>query len=189
MLVFPQPLFAPPNAVNKLWRRSLFTESGVRFPDRQWFEDLATVPWLYLHAERFSVLGKPWYVYLQRSGSIMTSDKALRNAEIITAVDAVLDAYRVSGLFERYEKELEYMALYHQLLTACDRVALIDPQNPVLPQLVEDYERKFPDWRDNPYVKSMSAKYKLLVNLIVRRRFREVKILMEANNQLRRKDR
>jgi glycosyltransferase involved in cell wall biosynthesis len=185
----PQLLFAPPNAVNKLWRRRLFTESGIRFPDRQWFEDLATVPRLYLQAESFAVLRKPWYVYLQRSGSIMTSDKALRNREIITAVDTVLEAYRDTGLYERYEAELCRMALYHQLLTSCDRVALIDPKSPVLPELVEDFERKFPYWRKNRYVRQMSQKHKLLLELIIRRRFREVKALMEANNHLRRKER
>ena len=185
----PQLLFAPPNAVNKLWRRRLFTESGIRFPDRQWFEDLATVPRLYLQAEEFAVIGKPWYIYLQRSGSIMTSDKALRNREIITAVDTVLEAYRAAGLYERYESELCRMALYHQLLTSCDRVALIDPKSPVLPELVEDFERKFPHWRENLYVRQMSKKYRLLLELIVHRRFREVKALMEANNRLRRKDR
>ena len=185
----PQLLFAPPNAVNKLWRRRLFTESGIRFPDRQWFEDLATVPRLYLAARSFAVLGKPWYVYLQRSGSIMTSDRALRNREIITAVDTVLEAYRAAGFYERYEAELCRMALYHQLLTSCDRVALIDPKSPVLPELVEDFERKFPYWRKNRYVRQMSQKHKLLLELIIRRRFREVKALMEANNHLRRKER
>ena len=186
---YPQLLFAPPNAVNKLWRRRIFIESGIRFPDRQWFEDLATVPRLYLQAESFAVLGKPWYIYLQRSGSIMTSDKALRNREIITAVDTVLETYRAAGLYERYEAELCRMALYHQLLTSCDRVALIDPKSPVLVELVEDFERKFPHWRENRYVRQMSQKHKLLLELISRRRFREVKALMEANNRLRRKER
>ena len=185
---YPQLLFAPPNAVNKLWRRRLFTENGIRFPDRQWFEDLATVPRLYLQAESFAVLGKPWYVYLQRSGSIMTSDKALRNREIITAMDTVLEAYRAAGLNERYEAELCRMALYHQLLTSCDRVALIDPKSPVLIELSEDFERKFPHWRENRYVQQMSKKHRLLLALIARRRFREVKTLMEANNRLRRKN-
>ena len=185
----PRLLFAPPNAVNKLWRRSLFTESGIRFPDRQWFEDLATVPRLYLQAQSFAVLGKPWYVYLQRGGSIMTSDKALRNREIITAVDTVLEAYRRAGQYERYEKELCRMALYHQLLTSCDRVALIDPKSPVLSELAEDFERKFPRWRENPYFKEMSPKHRLLLELIARRRFREVKALMEANKRLRGKGR
>ena len=45
---YPRQLLEAPNAWNKLWRRSLFTESGIRFPDRLWFEDVATTPRLYL---------------------------------------------------------------------------------------------------------------------------------------------
>ena len=118
----------------------------------------------------------------------MTSDKALRNREIITAVDTVLEAYRAAGLYERYEAELCRMGLYHQLLTSCDRVALIDPKSPVLIELSEDFERKFPHWRENRYVQQMSKKHRLLLALIARRRFQEVKTLMEANNRLRRKN-
>lgn len=182
---YPQLLCEAPNAVNKLWRRSLFTESGVRFPERLWFEDLATVPRLYLHAERFRNLARPWYLYLRRGGSIMTSRGIERNLEMIPAVDAVLAAYREAGLFERYHAELEYMALYHQLLTSCDRVALIDPKSPVLSGLVEEFLNKFPRCRENPYVRSMPPRHKLLVRLIIRRRFGAVRALMALNKRVR----
>ena len=59
----------------------------------------------------------------------------------------------------------------------------------MLDELVKDFERKFPHWRENRYVRQMSLKHKLLLELIARRRFREVKALMEANNCLRRKER
>ena len=184
---YPQQLCEAPNAVNKLWRRRLFTDSGVRFPDRLWFEDLATVPRLYLHAGRFRNLARPWYRYLRRGDSIMTSKGVERNGEIITAVDTVLEAWRVAGLFERYRRELEYLALYHQVLTSCDRVAQLDPASPLLPRLVDDYLQKFPDFRQNPYVRAMPAKHKLLLGLILRRRFAEVKALMALNDRVRRK--
>ena len=182
---WPQLLCEAPSAVNKLWRRSLFTESGVRFPDRLWFEDLATVPRLYLYARRFRNLARPWYLYLRRGDSIMTSKGIERNAEIITAVDTALDAWREAGRFERCHDELEYLALFHQVLTACDRVALLDPKSPLLPLLVDDYLRKFPDFRRNPYVRAMPAKHRLLLELILRRRFEAVKALMALNDRVR----
>ena len=182
---WPRQLCEAPNAVNKLWRRSLFLDSGIRFPDRLWFEDLATTPRLYLHATRFRNLARPWYHYLRRSGSIMTSKGIERNGEIITAVDMVLDAWREAGLFGRCHDELEYLALFHQVLTACDRVALLDPRSPLLPRLVDDYVQKFPDFRRNPYVRAMPAKHRLLLELILRRRFDAVKALMALNDRVR----
>ena len=185
---YPQLLCEAPNAVNKLWRRRLFTDSGVRFPDRLWFEDLATVPRLYLHAQRFRNLARPWYLYLRRGGSIMTSKRVERNLEIITAVDTVLEAWRAAGRFEDFRAELAYAALYHQLLTSCVRVAQLDPKSPVLPRLADDYLQKFPDFRQNPYVRTMPARHRLLLRLILARRFGAVKALMDLNDRVRRKE-
>lgn len=181
---YPQLLFCRPNAWNKLWRRRLFAEGGIRFPDRMWFEDLATSPRLYLAAETFRAIHRPWYVYGEHSGSIMTSARLQRNLEIIPAVDMALDAFRERGLYARYQNELEYLALFHQVLTACDRVALADPSSPVLPQLLEDFTGKFPRYAENPYVQAMGKKHRLLLALIVRRRFGEVKALLTLNRHL-----
>ena len=181
---YPQLLCEAPNAVNKLWRRSLFAD-GVRFPDRVWFEDLATVPRLYLRAGRFRNLARPWYLYLRRGGSIMNSKSLARNEEIIPAVDAVLTAWREAGLFERDRAELEYMALFHQLLIACVRVARVDPHSPVLMRLAENFEQKFPRFRENPYLRGMSRRHRLLLRLILRRRFGAVKALMALNDRVR----
>ena len=182
---YPQLLFERPNAWNKLWRRALFTETGIRFPDRLWFEDLATSPRLYRRAARLRSLDRAWYVYRERRGSIMNSARAQRNLEIIEALDTSIRDFREAGLAERYAAELEYMALYHQLLTACDRVALIDAHSPVLPRLVDDFLEKYPRWTENPYVRAMPPKYRLLVALSVRRRFGAVRALMSLNRRLR----
>ncbi len=185
----PELIFSPPNAVNKLWKRSLFLDSGVRFPDRLWFEDLATVPKLYLHAEKMRRLPRPWYRYLRREGSITLSSHAERNLEMIDALDSTLSYYRELGAFERYEKELCYLAVFHELLTSQTRVNLIDPRSPVQDALLEDFLRRFPDYEKNPYVRSMPAKHKLLVGLIAARRRGAVHLLMRGNELLRRKDR
>ena len=182
---YPRMLCEAPNAVNKLWRRSLFTESGVRFPDRLWFEDLATVPRLYLYAKRFRNLARPWYLYLRRGGSIMTSGQIERNLEMIRALDTVYAAWREAGRFESRRAELEYLGLFHQYLTSCVRVAQLDPRSPVLPRLAEDFERKFPRFRENPYLPGMPLKHRLLLRLIARRRFGAVRALMTLNDRAR----
>ena len=118
----------------------------------------------------------------------MTSKGIERNLEMIRALDLVLDAWREAGLFERYHAELEFLAIYHELLTSCVRVAQLDPHSPVLPRLAEDFERKFPRFRENPYLRGMSARHRLLLGLILRRRFGAVKALMALNDRVRRKE-
>lgn len=184
---YPRQLLEAPNAWNKLWRRSLFTESGIRFPDRLWFEDVATTPRLYLRAKSMTHVARPWIRYLQRGGSITKAKNLDRNLEIIQVVDSSLEDFRRQGAFSRYRPELEYMTLYHQLLTASVRVSRIDPDSPAADTLLQDFLRKFPDYRRNPYLKTMSPRHRLLLWLILRRQRRAVARLMELSDRLRKK--
>lgn len=177
----PSLLLSPPNAVNKLWRRSLFADHGIRFPDRKWFEDLATVPRLYLRAGTIRALPHTWYRYLQRDGSITRSADPSRNLEMLDAIETVVTDYRQSGAFERYRRELEAMAAYHELLTSSTRVNLINPKSPVQDALLEDYLSRFPGWRENPYIRSWPGKHRLLLSLILRRRRTLLHALLKLN--------
>ena len=104
---------------------------------------------------------------------------------MITAMNEVLDYYRVQGVFERYRRELEYMAFYHEFLTSVTRVNLIEPRSDVQEKLREDYLTKFPEYRSNPYFRSAPAKYRLLAFLIQGRLWRGVHLLMSANNRVK----
>ena len=181
---YPEYLHCPLNACNKIWRLGLFTENGISFPDRLWYEDVATTPKLTLHAERILYRPIPWYCYLQRRGSITNATSAGRNTEMITAMNSSLDYYVSAGQYERYHDVLEYMAFYHEYLTSVTRVNLLDPASEVQEQLRDDFIRRFPDYRKNPYFRRAPKKYRLLEILIRRRQWRAVHLLMTANNRV-----
>lgn len=180
---YPELLFAPPNACTKIWRRELF--SGLRFPDRMWFEDLCTTPKLYLRAKKISFLPRPWYLYLQRTGSITKSADPCRNLEMIEACRILLAYFKEQGQFERYLPQLEYMLLYNELITSSTRVNLIDRKSPVQDALLEYYLSVFPNYRQNPYIQGMSGKLKLLLYLIERRKRLALNLVMRLNNALK----
>ena len=182
---YPALLLDPPNAWNKLWRRSLFAESGIRYPARLWYEDLATTPGLYLPAKSIRAIHRPWIRYLLRAGSITNSNNLSRNAEIIQAVDITLDSYRRQGKYEAFAPALEAMAVKHQLLMATTRVNAIDPRSPLQPQLKRDLEQKFPAWRNNPLLNQFPAQHRLLLKLIDGEHYGAVHALMKANRLIK----
>ena len=179
---YPELLFTRPNACNKLWRRSLFLGHDIRFPDRLWYEDLATTPRLYLRAGQILGLSKPWYRYLIRQGSIIRSGNADRNLDMISAVDMTLTDFQQQGQYERYREQLEYMCTYHELLTTSTRVNGIDPKSPVQDRLLEDFLRRFPNFESNPYVRKMSLKYRFLIRLIIGRHRTALHAVMGLND-------
>ena len=181
---FPEQLFAPHNAVNKLWRRRLFTESGIRFTDRKWFEDLAAVPKLYLPAKKMLPMHRAWYRYYQRSGSIMLDTaQTARNLEMIDTVESVLDFYREHNADVRYGSELEYKFFYEELLASVTRVNRLDAKSPVQAQLRDDYLRRFPNWRSNPYVRSAPASLRILAEAVVHGNWHAVRTMTVLNNK------
>ena len=179
---YPELLFQAPAACNKIMRRSLFTNSSISFPGRVWFEDLRTIPKLYPAADKIKYIDKKWYLYLMRSGSITNSKNTQKNIEIIDAVDEILNFYKCSGTYDEYRDQLEYMAFYNQFLTSCTRVCLAEWNSPVLERLRDDFINKFPNYSNNPYVRSMPKKYKLLDTFIRYKMWLPLYFTMKANN-------
>jgi len=184
---YPELLFQPPAACNKIIRRSLFTDNNILFPSRVWFEDLGTIPKLYPHAKNIVSVDKKWYLYLMRTGSITNSKNTLRNLEMIGIVDEILEHYRKAGSYEKYAPELEYMAFYNQYLTSCTRVNLAQWNSPVQAQLIENYCSKFPDYKENKYFSQMPRKYKLLERFLSKHNWLMVHLIMKANSLLKNK--
>lgn len=184
---YPRLLLCPPSACNKICRRSLFIESGLRFPSRVWYEDLRTIPKLYLLTDKIVATDRQWYIYIQRSGSITRSANLERNLEIIEAVDDLIGYYKTAEKYNKYRHELEYTAFYNQYLTAVVRVCLADPKSPVANILRDDFLTKYPDYSTNPYVREMPFKYRLLSRLIRRRSYTTVGFLMGLNERVKRK--
>lgn len=182
---YPELLFEMPSAWNKIYRRTLFTENGIYYPGRVWYEDMYVTPLLYTKAEKMYSVHRPWHNYLQRAGSITNNKNTQRNLEIIPAVESMLDAYRGEGLFEKYRAQLEYAAFYNQVLTSCTRVNLADWRSDVQDELYADFLDKFPDYRENRYVKGMCAKYKL-IHFFIRHRLRLcLHTVMSINNVIK----
>lgn len=61
-----------PGAWNKLYKRSLFIENDIFFPEeRQWYEDVATIPLILAKSKSVAALTEPLIFYYQRQDSIM----------------------------------------------------------------------------------------------------------------------
>ena len=140
----PAMLLDTPSACARLWRRELFLQSGIRYPNHLWYEDLYTTENLLLEAGSVVGLELPLYRYLLRSGSIMRGRDPSRNGEILLALEQVLSWYRRRGCFAQFQEELCGMTLQH-ISYACYRVLRHGSPTPrSLPQLLAYLTQNFP---------------------------------------------
>lgn len=169
------------SACDKVIRRTLFLENDIVFPERIWFEDLATIIKLYPHAEAIGYIPEGFYLYLERSGSIMNSQKCDKNIDIITAFDSLLSYFKEHGYFEELYSELEYLLAFHLYYLASIRVMRIDPSHPLLTQYRVYADRAFPNFRKNHY---LSKKQKIIIALLDRKSYRSINCIFKVKKIL-----
>mgnify|MGYP000380025150 CR=1 FL=1 len=87
---------------NKMYRRALFVEHDIWFPENLYYEDIATTPRLYAVARDIRMVQGKSYHYLQRPGSITKSTGARQIFDYFTAFDILREFLREHALMGRY---------------------------------------------------------------------------------------
>jgi len=180
----PRLLLTQPNAWSRCWKRSLFLDTGIRYPSRVWYEDIRTTTKLFAAAKSICAVADVFYYYVVREGSITRNPNVKRNAEILDAFDDLLGWYRSNGLFEQYYNELSRLTVDHVLLAASVRVLRVDPENELLGQFQDYVQQQFPDYLENPYLQTLSRSHKLILRLLRQHKYRTVRTLFAVKDKL-----
>ena len=167
---------------NRAYRRTLFTEGGIRFATKVWYEDIRIVTKVLALAEQGVRLPGAYYHYLQREGSAMNNKNCARNVEILYAFDDILGWFGEHGLREAYRDELTFLAISHLLIAASVRVARIDCKSELLGQFRDYMEKNFPDFRENRYLPRLDRNKRLVYRLLLKRRYRVVRLLFRIKD-------
>lgn len=180
----PRLLLAAPNAWSRIWKRSLFLNSGIRYPKRVWYEDIRTTMKLFAVAESVVMLRRAFYFYVVRSDSITHNANVERNGEIIEAFDDLLAWYKERGLYEKYENELCKLAIDHLFIAASVRVLTIDRKNALLGKFRTYMENNFPGYRDNPYLPSLAKKHRMVFNMLCRGQYGMIAMIFSVKGKV-----
>lgn len=142
---FRQKIYVGGSVVNKLIRKSLLDDTGVRFVDRKVIhaEDMHFYFMLLLHVKRIAFLNRPLYYYYQRAGSAMHSytknmPKAVQsfieslrsayapydvNGDLAAAINDLALTFFFDVLYNELRREASYPTFYpvitHAFFQAC----------------------------------------------------------------------
>ena len=102
---------------NKLWRKSLFTENEIWFPNHLYYQDAATTPRVLTKARHIRLINASLYNYLVRPGSISTTASPKHTTDYFKVYDVVLSFLEKEGVaevhFDGFLRYIDNTILYH----------------------------------------------------------------------------
>lgn len=140
-----------PYAWNKIYKRTLFLETGIRFPKGKIYEDIATIYPLMLYANKISKVDEPLYYYILKRKGAITATFSENILQMYTSLGIMNDHYISGGAFEEFKEVLGFINLKHTILRFKDfslynnRKLQFKMVNVGFDQL----NKYFKDWRNN----------------------------------------
>jgi len=158
----PELLLQPGASVcNKLIRRSLFTGSGITFPEGRDFEDLATAYRLTGDAARVEKVSHVVYRYRQGLPSSVMTACDRRYLEIVPALEITLDHFRREGRFDSLRPQLQAVCFIHLLSGRLDdllRYGCIQDRRALIHAAFTFMDERFPGWRVDEALRASSGR-------------------------------
>lgn len=160
--VFLSPLFA----WNKLYRKSLFTNHGLSYPQRLWYEDIPVTFPIFAHANRIDYVPEVLVHYIQRETSIMGSRHNPKMDDIFTVLDMARSYFLEHGLMTKYEKEMEYLYIEQLMLYGSFRFYRSNQSKVLMSKAFKVMKFSFPNWKNNKYIEVLPTRYRIYLKTI-----------------------
>lgn len=143
-------------AWNKLYKKSVIIDSGVRFPVGLYYEDTAFFSMLIPSVKRIDTVNEAFVHYVQREGSIANS-QGIKTEHIFQIFDKIIEYYKENDLFDEYYGEIEYLCVRVLLGSSLERMSgIADSQlrRKCAKDTIEYLKTNFPDWKKNAHIKN-----------------------------------
>ena len=148
----------------KIYRRGLFLDHSLSFPERLAYEDNPVVPLLLAYARRLGKVAEPLYVYCRNPSSTTTTNNSSHHFDRLETSRNLLEEFKRRGLYETFKDEVEFRfaeLFYINTMMIC--LHSFDP--PELGRLIEirDYMKtNMPGYRKNRYFPRIGRRNRML---------------------------
>lgn len=105
---YKELIFNPGSMVIKIYKRSLFTDHDIVFPEKMFYEDNAIAVLPLLYAERFERVEESLYFYYQFEGSTVHVVNMDKCHDRMKAMEIYKKQMLERGFYERFSEEIDY---------------------------------------------------------------------------------
>ncbi len=158
---------------SRIVKKSIYIDNDILFPKGLYYEDLATTPKLLTCCNSVVYINNILYRYTIRSGSIMNSPNIDNYKHYIKVFDNLIAWFNKKDKLKTYETEFTYLAICNILSTPSKPIILSSATNKyqLLDTLLNYVNVNFPNWQNNPNIKSITAKNRLILFLRKKRAY------------------
>ena len=138
-------------AWNKLIKREIIINNKLEFPLGLFYEDIEFFYKLIPHINSFAFVEEPLVYYVQRDNSIVNKQD-YRTKHIFKILEDVIEYYKSNGIYEEFEKEIEYTYTRILLCSSLKRMIQIPDKvtrGLLLKETWQNLNEKFPNWKKN----------------------------------------
>lgn len=145
--------------VVKIYRRELFMEPELRFPEHIFYEDNAISSALMLRARHYEYLPKPLYYYYQHGDSTVHTITRARCEDRMEAARSIVRLARQYGYLETYRTELcfEFTMLFYVNTLFTYMTGGGFKSVSFVRRMGEEMKKTFPGFQENPYYRERTG--------------------------------
>ena len=161
-------IIQPGSMVIKIYKRELFFDTNLRFPEKIFYEDnaIGVIPLLY--AKRFERVPECMYFYYQYNTSTVHTVSLERCRDRVTASQIYIKECRERGFYEQFKPEIDYKVFelgYRNTLFS-HLQSVKRPNYKFAAQMLQFLEENIPNIEQNPYYeKYVDAENKKFVKM------------------------
>lgn len=173
-----------PGPCAKIYKRKIWQENNIKFPEGIIYEDLAIVPCIGAYASKVENIDMPLYNYLQREASTMNFNRYNKKMEdIFPALENMKNEFIRSNTYTKYKEEIEYIYIMHLLHSASLRFLKFDEGMKFIDRIIQIMKSDYPNFRNNRYYKNYNFKYKILCELVIRKKTKLLSMLVKKRKK------
>lgn len=159
-------LLSPLFAWNKLYKREIFMDNDLRYPQGLWHEDIPVTIKMIINTKKIIALDTVGIHYRQRENSIMNAKYNPKMHDIFKILNMTLTEVKQADKLIEYHDEIEYLFIEHLLFYGAFRFLRSNGYNKLLPEAVKLINNTFPSWRHNKYLHNLSLKNRVFIHTI-----------------------
>jgi len=150
-----------------IYRKEQIETNAIRYPEERSADDSYFVACNLLTAKTIARVDKPFYHYLIRPGSVVTTKNSTKYQKRLAVFGHLMEYAKTHGIYDEYKAEVDYIYIKKGCLSSVLNYIYNTsvPQRMVLTEIMAELDFQVPDYKVNPYYRRRIS-LKMVISLI-----------------------